>query len=42
MVQRSGSIDEAKSRFSELVEAAKRKPQAVTKYGKPAVVVLGV
>lgn len=42
MVQRSWSVQDAKNRFSEVVEAAKRKPQTVTKHGKPAVVVLGV
>lgn len=34
------SIQDAKNRFSEVVEAARRKPQTVTKHGKPAVVVL--
>jgi prevent-host-death family protein len=29
-------------RFSEVVEAARRTPQTVTKHGKPAVVVVGV
>jgi prevent-host-death family protein len=34
------SVQDAKNRFSEVVEAAKRKPQTVTKHGKPAVVVV--
>jgi len=34
------SIQDAKNRFSEVVEAAQRKPQTVTKHGRPAVVVL--
>jgi prevent-host-death family protein len=34
------SVHDAKNRFSELVEAAGRSPQTVTKHGKPAVVVL--
>ena len=33
-------IQDAKNRFSELVEAARRKPQTVTKHGKAAVVVV--
>ncbi len=36
------SVQDAKNRFSEVVEAAQRKPQAVTKHGKPAVVVVAV
>jgi prevent-host-death family protein len=40
MPSRSWSIQDAKNRFSEVVEAARRKPQAVTKHGKPAVVVV--
>jgi prevent-host-death family protein len=36
------SVQEAKNRFSEVVEAARRKPQTVTKHGKPAVVVIAV
>ena len=42
MVQRSWSIQDAKNRFSEVVEAARRVPQTVTKHGKPAVVVVDV
>lgn len=34
------SIQDAKNRFSEVVEKARRKPQTVTKHGKPAVVVI--
>jgi antitoxin Phd len=37
---RSWSVQDAKNRFSEVVEAARRKPQTVTKHGKPAVVVV--
>lgn len=40
MSLRSWSIQDAKNRFSEVVEAARRRPQAVTKHGKPAVVVV--
>ncbi len=40
MVRRSWSVQDAKNRFSEVVEAAQRKPQTVTKHGKPAVVVV--
>jgi prevent-host-death family protein len=36
----SWSIQDAKDRFSAVVEAARRTPQTVTKYGKPAVVVV--
>ncbi len=42
MSQRSWSVQDAKNRFSEVVEAARRKPQTVTKHGKPAVVVVDV
>ena len=35
-------MQDAKNRFSEVVEAARREPQTVTKHGKPAVVVLAV
>jgi prevent-host-death family protein len=34
------SVQDAKNRFSEVVEAARRQPQTVTKHGKPAVVVV--
>jgi antitoxin Phd len=40
MTHRSWSVQDAKNRFSEVVEAARRRPQAVTKHGKPAVVIL--
>ena len=42
MVQRRWSLQDAKNRFSEVVEAARREPQTVTKHGKPAVVVVDV
>ena len=35
MAQRSWSVQDAKNRFSEVVEAARRMPQTVTKHGKP-------
>ncbi len=34
------SVQDAKSRFSAVVAAARRGPQTVTKHGKPAVVVV--
>jgi prevent-host-death family protein len=40
MAKRSWSLQDAKNRFSEVVEAARLKPQTVTKHGKPAVVVV--
>jgi prevent-host-death family protein len=40
MARRSWSVQDAKNRFSEVVEAARRAPQTVTKHGKPAVVVV--
>lgn len=40
MVPPTWSVQDAKNRFSEVVEAAQRKPQTVTKHGKPAVVVV--
>ena len=40
MPSRTWSVQDAKNRFSEVVEAARRKPQMVTKHGRPAVVVL--
>jgi len=40
MARPSWSIQDAKNRFSEVVEAARRQPQTVTKHGKPAVVVI--
>ena len=42
MTQRSWSVQDAKNRFSEVVEAARHAPQTVTKHGKPAVVVVDV
>jgi antitoxin Phd len=42
MAPRNWSVQDAKNRFSEVVEAARRAPQTVTKHGKPAVVVVGV
>jgi len=42
MANRSWSVQDAKNRFSEVVEAARRRPQMVTKHGKPAVVVVDV
>jgi antitoxin Phd len=38
--RRSWSVQDAKNRFSEVVEAARRQPQMVTKHGKPAVVIV--
>lgn len=34
------SLQDAKNRFSEVVTAARRAPQTVTKHGKPAVVIV--
>ena len=42
MGRQTWSVQDAKNRFSEVVEAARRKPQTVTKHGKPAVVVVAV
>jgi len=42
MGRRNWSVQDAKNRFSEVVEAARRVPQTVTKHGKPAVVVVDV
>jgi len=42
MAERNWSVQDAKNRFSEVVEAARRAPQTVTKHGKPAVVVIDV
>ncbi len=42
MTKPSWSVQDAKNRFSEVVEAARRAPQTVTKHGKPAVVVVDV
>jgi antitoxin Phd len=40
MGRQTWSVQDAKNQFSEVVEAARRKPQTVTKHGKPAVVVV--
>lgn len=40
MANATWSVQDAKNRFSEVVEAARRKPQTVTKHGKPAVVII--
>lgn len=42
MARRNWSVQDAKNRFSEVVEAARRMPQTLTKHGKPAVVVMDV
>ena len=42
MPRRNWSVQDAKNRFSEVVEAARREPQTVTKHGKPTVVVVAV
>jgi antitoxin Phd len=42
MAPRGWSVQDAKNRFSEVVKAARRTPQTVTKHGKPAVVVMDV
>ncbi|WP_431202992.1 type II toxin-antitoxin system Phd/YefM family antitoxin [Bradyrhizobium betae] len=40
MSKRVWSVQDAKNRFSEVVIAAQRAPQTVTRHGKPAVVIL--
>ncbi len=40
MPRNTWSVQDAKDRFSAVVEAARRAPQTVTKHGKPAVVVM--
>jgi prevent-host-death family protein len=40
VTKRNWSVQDAKNRFSEVIEAARREPQTVTKHGKPAVVVV--
>ena len=40
MARSTWSVQDAKNRFSEVVEAARHTLQTVTKYGKPAVVVV--
>jgi antitoxin Phd len=42
MARRIWSVQDAKNRFSEVVEAARSAPQTVTKHGKPAVVLVDV
>ena len=42
MTRRTWSVQDAKNRFSDVVEAARRMPQTVTKHGKAAVVVVDV
>ncbi|KYK48003.1 type II toxin-antitoxin system Phd/YefM family antitoxin [Bradyrhizobium diversitatis] len=42
MSRRQWSIQDAKNRFSEVVEAARRAPQVVTKHGTPAVMVVDI
>ena len=42
MASPSWSMQDAKNRFGEVVEAARHMPQTVTKLGKPAVVVIDV
>jgi antitoxin Phd len=42
MGERSWSVQAAKNRFSEVVEAARHEPQTVTKHGRPTVVVVDV
>ncbi len=42
MVQCSWSVQDAKNRFSEVIQAAQRTPQTVTKHGKATVVVVDV
>jgi prevent-host-death family protein len=37
---RNWSVQDAKNRLSEVIDAARRQPQTVTKHGKPVVVVL--
>jgi len=37
---RTWTVQDARKRFSKVVAAARRKPQTVTKHGKPAVVVI--
>jgi prevent-host-death family protein len=40
MARSTWSIQDAKNRFSEVVEAARRTPQTVTKHGTAAVVIV--
>lgn len=40
MTRATWSVQDAKNRFSSVMEAARREPQTVTRHGKPAVVVM--
>ncbi|MGE5270542.1 MAG: type II toxin-antitoxin system Phd/YefM family antitoxin, partial [Thiohalocapsa sp.] len=40
MSRRIWSVQDAKNRFSEVVNAARKVPQTVTKHGKAAVVIV--
>ena len=40
MSRKTWSVQDAKDRFSAVLEAARRSPQTVTKHGKPAVVIV--
>ena len=40
MANPTWSVQDAKNRFSEVVDAARKAPQMVTKHGKPAAVVV--
>ena len=40
MARGSWSVQDAEELISEVVEAARRKPQTVTKHGRPAVVIV--
>jgi prevent-host-death family protein len=40
MAERGWSVRDAKNRFSEVVKAARRRPQTVIRHGKPIVVVI--
>jgi antitoxin Phd len=40
VARRSWSVQDAKNRFSEVVEAARKEPPTVTKQGKPTVVAI--
>jgi antitoxin Phd len=40
MSRKSWSVQDAKDRFSAVVEAARRAPQTITERGKPAVVII--
>ena len=40
MPRKTWSVQDAKDRFSAVVEAARRAPQTVTKHGRPTVVIV--